>query len=515
MFSRAKDRRVFSCRIPAACDVLFVNMSETDLELLARYFRQNAEDAFSEIVRRHVDLVHSAALRQVRSPQLAEEVAQSTFLKLARHASEFAPDTIVTAWLYQVTRREAIDVVRREARRQLREQIASEMNAMNATADDWSQIEPLLDEAMHALDETDRAAVLLRYFENKSLREVGATIGTSDDTAQKRISRAVERLREFFNKRGVTIGANGLVVVLSANAVQSAPAALAQGVTAMAMTTTAAAGTANLIPLQTLKLMASTKLKTIAVAAVLILLAGVVTTVILKTVRTTQATAHSDITGAWEGVSEIPRVTGVLQGEKATTRVVFRFFKTNGAYTAIGELIDTSPNRFEAIEFTYNPPEVRFRANANETFQGTLNAGANEITGTWTEKSSWPLLLKRTTTPATAPVPLTESDYTRRAGSDLQGRWRGSLGSGVNAVKVTVKIAEPSAGTFRAELDNTTGPWLRQPMTVTYQQPRVTLLVTSRAGMFEGTMNGDATEMVGIWKQGGKQAPAILRRADQ
>src|SRR6266571_3086830 len=100
------------------------------------------------------------------------------------------------------------------------------MNAMNATdssrrnsmeADaDWTRLEPLLDEAMHALDNTDRAAVLLRYFENKSLREVGATLGTSDDAAQKRVSRAVERLREFFAKRGVTVGASGLVVVISA-----------------------------------------------------------------------------------------------------------------------------------------------------------------------------------------------------------------------------------------------------------------------------------------------------------
>jgi len=117
-------------------------MSDTDLELLARYTRRGAEDAFAEIVRRHLDLVHSAALRQVRSPQLAEEVAQSTFLKLAQHARRLAPDTILSAWLYQVTRREAIDVVRREARRQLREQVATEMNAMNATAADWTHIEP-------------------------------------------------------------------------------------------------------------------------------------------------------------------------------------------------------------------------------------------------------------------------------------------------------------------------------------------------------------------------------------
>src|ERR1022692_1387590 len=165
-----------SCRILVGGDVILLNMSDTDLELLARYTRQHAEDAFAELVRRHVNLVHSAALRQVRSPQLAEEVSQSTFVKLARRASEFAPNTILSAWLYQVTRREAIDVVRREARRKLREQIVTEMNAMNATTADWTHIEPLLDEAMSALDETDRSAVLLRYFENKSLREVGAAL---------------------------------------------------------------------------------------------------------------------------------------------------------------------------------------------------------------------------------------------------------------------------------------------------------------------------------------------------
>src|ERR1043166_9423518 len=112
------------------------DMSDTDMELLARYTQQFAEDAFAEIVRRHLDLVYSAALRQVRSPQLAEEVAQSVFTDLARTADSFAANTVLPAWLYQVTRRTAIDAVRREARRQLREQIATEMNALNATDTD-------------------------------------------------------------------------------------------------------------------------------------------------------------------------------------------------------------------------------------------------------------------------------------------------------------------------------------------------------------------------------------------
>ena len=223
-------------------------MNDSDLQLLERYTRQHAEDAFAEIVRRHLDLVFSAALRQVRSPQLAEEVAQSAFTDLARQAHRLAPDTVLSAWLYQVTRRTAIDVVRREARRQAREQVACELNAMNTPAADWTHIEPLLDEAMQELEDTDRAAVLLRYFENKSLREVGQTLGTNDDAARKRVSRAVERLREFFAKRGVTVGASGLVALISANAVQAAPAGLAVTIStaaALAGTTLATTATAT------------------------------------------------------------------------------------------------------------------------------------------------------------------------------------------------------------------------------------------------------------------------------
>src|SRR5207249_3964762 len=120
--------------------------------------------------------------------------------------------------------------------------------------------------AMDALDETDRAAVLLRYFENKSLREVGQQLGTSDDAAQKRVSRAVERLREFFAKRGITTGASGLVVVISANAVQAAPVGLAVTISSAALAGVATAGGALTI----LKLMTATKLKLSVASAVII-----------------------------------------------------------------------------------------------------------------------------------------------------------------------------------------------------------------------------------------------------
>ncbi len=216
-------------------------MSDTDLDLLRRFVKDNSQDAFSSLVREHLDFVYSAALRQVRSPDLAAEVCQSVFADLAREAARLRPDSVLGAWLYRVTRRTAIDLIRRESRRQARERLAAEMNAMNASPSDWSPIEPLLEEAMDSLDETDRTAVLLRFFQNKSLREVGAALGTSDDAAQKRVSRAVDKLREFFDRRGVSVGSGALGALIAANAVQAAPGGLALTVSASAGATVLAA----------------------------------------------------------------------------------------------------------------------------------------------------------------------------------------------------------------------------------------------------------------------------------
>src|SRR5215467_8580658 len=136
--------RIFSCRIFRRAGDTLLKMTTDDLKLLREYAEKGSEQAFAELVHRHLDLVYSAALRQVHSPQLAEEVAQSVFTDLSRSAKRMKPGTVLTAWLYQVTRRTAVDVVRRESRRQLREQLAVELTDMNAHPSLWSQIEPLL-----------------------------------------------------------------------------------------------------------------------------------------------------------------------------------------------------------------------------------------------------------------------------------------------------------------------------------------------------------------------------------
>src|SRR5678815_2595780 len=151
-------------------------MSENDMDLLRHYTRDRSEESFAAIVEQYLGLVYSAALRQVGSAQLAEEVAQSVFTDLALNAHRLASCSFLSAWLYQVARRTALNVVRCEARRKLREQFYVEMNAINATPEDWKHILPHFDDAMDTLDKTSRTEMLFRYFQNKSLRVVGLAL---------------------------------------------------------------------------------------------------------------------------------------------------------------------------------------------------------------------------------------------------------------------------------------------------------------------------------------------------
>jgi RNA polymerase sigma factor (sigma-70 family) len=249
-----------------------------DRQLLARYAADGSEAAFRELVGRYVNLVYSTALRRVGGDvHRAEDVTQLVFTDFARKASSLPESVVVAGWLHRATRYAAAQLIRTERRGRQREQEAFAMNALKPEpSPDWEQIRPLLDDALDRLGQADRDALLLRFFEQRSLAEVGNALSTNEDAARKRISRALDKLRAHLVRRGVTTTGGVLSVAISINAVQAAPAGLA-GTLTLASLAGAASGTGTSLTL--LKLMSMTKVK-IGLGA--LVLAGAATVLVIE-----------------------------------------------------------------------------------------------------------------------------------------------------------------------------------------------------------------------------------------
>jgi RNA polymerase sigma factor (sigma-70 family) len=210
-----------------------------DAELLRRYAEERDEASFAEIVRRHVNLVHSAAVRQVNGDaHLAADITQAVFTDLARKAGVIARHRVLAAWLFTSTRYAAAKAVRTERRRAAREQEAQLMQDTSqdsAASLDWGRVRPVLDAALGELNERDREAILLRYFEGRDYAELGARLSVSDNTARMRVERALDKLRAGLERRGLPSTSAALGLALGAQAVAAAPAGLAATVTGAAL----------------------------------------------------------------------------------------------------------------------------------------------------------------------------------------------------------------------------------------------------------------------------------------
>jgi uncharacterized protein (TIGR03435 family) len=266
-------------------------MTTDDMELVRQYAAHQSEGAFAALVSRHAGLVYSVALRQVRDPQLAEEITQGVFIILARKAGSLGDKTILPGWLYRTACYASRSALKREHRRQHREHEAYMQSTIDRAGTDeaWEKISPLLEEAMLRLGRTDRDALVLRFFEGRSLIEVGAALGASEDAAKKRVNRALDKVRKYFSKRGVISSAAVIAGAISARSVQAAPPVLAKTVTALAVANGATAGGSTLTLINgTLKLMAWSKAKTAIVIGLGILLAAGTTTVTVQQIQAHQ-----------------------------------------------------------------------------------------------------------------------------------------------------------------------------------------------------------------------------------
>ncbi len=249
---------------------------QDDAELLRRYASEKSEAAFAELVRRHLNLVYSVALRQVAGDaHLAEDVAQKVFTDLARKAAALAERPALSGWLYRSTHFAASDVVRLERRRRAREQEAHIMDELSsspspASAVEWDRVRPTIDAAIAELDERDRDAVLLRFFTGCSFADIGARLRLTENAARMRVERALDKLHASLARRGVTSTTAALGIALANQAGTAAPAGLAASVTGAALAG-GAAGASGAVTAAIIFM----KAKTTLAAAVAVLAIGV------------------------------------------------------------------------------------------------------------------------------------------------------------------------------------------------------------------------------------------------
>jgi len=244
-------------------------MPEPDDITLLKQYAGGDESAFTTLFERHVHLVYSAALRQARNPSHAEEVTQAVFILLARKAKSLSPKTVLSGWLYQAARLTTASLIKREIRRQRREQEVYMQTLTEPDTSLWEQISPLLDDAMGRLGEKDRNAIVLRFFENRTPQEVAAALKLNEVTARKRVSRALEKLQKFLFKRGIASTAGTLAGAISTHSVQPAPVALVKIIATAALAKGAAASIPTLALVKTTLLTMTMKTKTVVVTAII------------------------------------------------------------------------------------------------------------------------------------------------------------------------------------------------------------------------------------------------------
>ena len=217
-------------------------MDTSDHQLLQEHLRNPSGPALAELVDRHLPLIHSVARRITTNDEAARDISQIVFLRLVKKASNLPKSLPLTAWCHRETHSASVDYVRSEVRRQKREKTAADLDAMKTSSESWNQLTPEVDGAIDELSESDRALVLLRFYNNKTFPEIAHELSINDDTARMRTNRALEKLRVILAKRGITTTTALLASTLPTNAVSSAPASLANSITSSVQSTCVTSG---------------------------------------------------------------------------------------------------------------------------------------------------------------------------------------------------------------------------------------------------------------------------------
>lgn len=259
------------------------NMNDT--AYLQEFVQTGSHEAFSHIVRQHLDLVYSAAFRQTRDKHKAEDITQAVFILLAKKAPSLTSETILPAWLIRATRYAALDLIKMESRRKKHEERFAQTMARSEVVIEvdwkWPVVSPELDAAIAELSEADRRALVLKYYGKKTYHEIGKELGVAEEAARKRVTRAVEKLRAILLRRGAVVAPAVLAMILSTKLISAAPVDLHATLCEKILSSnTATSGTvANQLAMRVGGQMSSHTLKLtgvyVAAASVLIVLLGI------------------------------------------------------------------------------------------------------------------------------------------------------------------------------------------------------------------------------------------------
>lgn len=343
-------------------------------ELLADYVRNRSHPAFREIVERYYDLVHSTAARRVRGrSELARDVAQTVFMDLTRQASKLPPDVQLGGWLHRHTCFVTSKMIREEQRRRTREAQAVRMNPREPTTDAaFAEIAPLLDEAIEELTESDRTAIVLRFFERREFRAVGETLATTEDAARMRVSRAVDRLRTILTGRGVTISAVALTALLFDHSVSAAPTGAADQV----LTSIASKSAAHL---------ATLKLGSLAAGGAVVVAAGIaITLAVTRQASSAPSTAPAPTTRA--AVATAPSASTFVASLSGTKGMNFKgvMMTDGGTRKVSGTLPATFTTQGNDVKFAFQisgKGRIAIDVSENGKRLGSSNTGAAPFGG--------------------------------------------------------------------------------------------------------------------------------------
>jgi RNA polymerase sigma factor (sigma-70 family) len=362
-----------------------------DRELLKKFVAKRDQEAFAELVRRHIDLVYAAARRQLRDPAAVEDATQSVFVLLSNKAHTIRDSEALAGWLLVATRCVVLNFIRTEARRRKHESRAAQMKEpASEDAPQWESIRPMLDEAVAMLKHEDRDAITLRYFKGQSVGDVAAALGVSSDAAQKRVLRAVDRLRQFFARRGVTTTSDALASALLVNVVSKAPQQLSAQVVASVLTSKSLG-----ISKGAGVLLAATQTKVAVGALAAVIAVGIATPVLLQQreapAQPVPATPQSD----WK--AKVNSVYGLADNE-LVKRVLPPFIPERDNVLQslrLGGRDRAAMTRIDTILFTFNQQDVRMSLGHMDSFD--VGDVLNKVLDIWPQDTDIdrPLLATR------------------------------------------------------------------------------------------------------------------------